>query len=114
MEIGNGEEHQEANHCPENDASKKDNQQQPDIENNIDNDLLEGSKEAHKAFLEFFEQLDRSFYPHNQYSRSARRVGRAQDLIQEYEARMPLKWRIGQARKLSFVITAYFRLLEDR
>ncbi|EXL90487.1 hypothetical protein NOF04DRAFT_20586 [Fusarium oxysporum II5] len=114
VEIGNGEEHQEANHCPENDASKKDNQQQPDIENNIDNDLLEGSKEAHKAFLEFFEQLDRSFYPHNQYSRSARRVGRAQDLIQEYEARMPLKWRIGQARKRSFVITAYFRLLEDR
>ncbi|KAM5526609.1 hypothetical protein FOXYSP1_21009 [Fusarium oxysporum f. sp. phaseoli] len=97
-----------------NDASKKDNQQQPDIEKNIDNDLLEGSKEAHKAFLEFFEQLDRSFYPHNQYSRSARRVGRAQELIQEYEARMPLKWRIGQARKLSFVITAYFRLLEDR
>ncbi|KAF5549496.1 aaa family atpase [Fusarium mexicanum] len=114
VEIGNGKEHQETNHCPEHDASKNDNQQHPDIENDTDNDLLEGSKEAHKAFLEFFEQLERSFHPQGNYSRSARGVRRLQDKIQEYEARMPLKWRIGQARKLSFVITAYFRLLEDR
>ncbi|KAG9494808.1 hypothetical protein J7337_013947 [Fusarium musae] len=111
VEVNKGEEHQETDRGPEHDESKKDNQQQPDVENNNDNDLPE---ESHKAFLKFFEGLDETFYPKVGDGFRASMARYAQNLVQEYESKMPLKWRIGQARKLSFIITAYFRLLEDR
>lgn len=102
------EEHQESDKVPGCDDSKDDSQQPPLP---TDTDLHEGSKEAERAFLDLFRNLQSNTLP-DDFRGTA--VGIAHDYILEHEQRMSLDWRTRRARQLSFTLLAYFRLLEDR
>ncbi|RSL55359.1 hypothetical protein CEP54_009403 [Fusarium duplospermum] len=102
------EEHQESDQVSGRDDSKDDSQQ-PRLP--TDTEPHEGSKEAERAFLDLFRNLQSKTYPGRFHGRE---IEIAHDYILSHEQDMSLDWRTRRARQLSFTLLAYFRLLEDR